>query len=301
MNIFFNKIPINGPYGGGNIILRLLVDYCQDKGHNTFFDLNVKPDVSFIFDSRENLSTESFLDIKNKSGVVIQRINDNDKHRNMIGNKDQAQVKTSQFASGIIYISKWIKDYFNLAKNGVVIHNSCDRKLFTPSVDLNIDKLRIITHHWSNNENKGFEVYRQLALLASTYKDIEFNFMGNAPKDFDCLKLIAPQKYTDIPFYLRQSNVYVSASRYEAGGCHLVEGMGCGLYPIVERLGGGTTEYLDGYGDVFSSFEELKEKILLLRSNKNLLKSKIENVRNNYIYDSEDMCSQYLEFATSIL
>ena len=49
------------------------------------------------------------------------------------------------------------------------------------------DKLKIVTHHWGTNKNKGFEVYEYIDQLISVepWKDkIEFTFIGNLPKNY---------------------------------------------------------------------------------------------------------------------
>ena len=48
-------------------------------------------------------------------------------------------------------------------------------------------KIRITTHHWGANWNKGFKIYKLLddLLTDENWRDkIEFNYIGNLPQKF---------------------------------------------------------------------------------------------------------------------
>lgn len=309
MKIFLNKKPIDAPYGGGNIMLKMFADYCHQHEHEVVYSLTKNVDCSFIFDSRENMSLEKFDLIRRKSGKIIQRVNDNDLHREMIGDKDLNIIKASFFADGQIYISDWIRQYFcsKIKENKYrIIYNSCDRRLFNCNHEFNVDKLAIITHHWSDNINKGFDIYRKLYdwIEANNRQDVSFSLIGKVPdglKFSKNAKIMQRVSYNQLPSLIKNGNIYLSGSLYEAGGCHVVEGMGCGLYPIVHSLGGGTVNYVDGYGENFKDIQNLIEKIKYYLDNKHVLKCKIENIRQNYKWSSDNMNMEYLNFAKSLL
>ena len=48
-------------------------------------------------------------------------------------------------------------------------------------------KIRIVTHHWGNNLNKGFDIYSYLdRSIQEKYKnEIKFTYIGNVNKDLE--------------------------------------------------------------------------------------------------------------------
>jgi len=190
--------------------------------------------------------------------------------------------------------------------DGIVIHNSADRKIFYPvdTVRNSNVPIKIVTHHWSDNINKGYDIYRKIDEFCCKNPNIcHFRFIGreNCHKYFsnNCEKIL-PLPYKDIPPYLRSEDVYVSASLYEAGGCHLVEGMSCGLIPIVRKGGGGTECYSKNFGVVFYDSNDLIKYIIHLYNNYNVFCQMKKNIVTQYNYSSEDMCFQYYDILKSL-
>ena len=47
-------------------------------------------------------------------------------------------------------------------------------------------KVKLVTHHWSSNWNKGFDTYKRIdELINDEYwsNKIEFTYIGNVPKN----------------------------------------------------------------------------------------------------------------------
>jgi len=206
-------------------------------------------------------------------------------------------------ADETIFISEWLRQYYSqrgLVINGShVIQNATDRKLFYPDpsaiVRSHKDPIKIITHHWSSNMSKGFDIYDQLDRFCQDNPNVAtFKFLGNYPDGLlkNCCK-ISPKPYKDIPPILMSEDVYVTSTQFESGGCHIVEGMACGLIPIVRIGGGGTEEYSKGYGLYYSDFEGLKKHILSLYENYELFLELRRKIRSDYVYDAREMCDNY--------
>jgi len=302
MKLAINKAVVNGPWGGGNQILMLLVNYFKKMGIDVVYKLTKDVDVILIMDSRQQSSLFSFNDIKNHKAKVVQRINDTGSHRKNDKKRDGIMLGTNKIADRTIFISEWVKNYYcqlGFSGNGVVINNAADRNIFKPIsiVRQKNTPIRIVTHHWSGNDSKGYDFYKKIDDFCDKNRDISiFRFIGKTQyvQNFSsyCDK-IGVKKYVEIPSYLQSQDLYLSASLFEAGGCHIVEGMACGLIPLVRKGGGGTESYSEHFNFTFSSFEDLQTIIIDLYNDYDLFLEKRENVIQNYTYTSEDMCKQY--------
>jgi len=309
MKIIFNKKVVHGPWGGGNQILKLFQGYLVRRGHQVSYELTDDADVVIIMDVKESscsFSMNSLRKFKDKTGIrVIHRINDNGSHRkNNVERSDNLMIDINrELADETIFISQWLKDYYVKrglkVNNSYVIVNGTDRGLFYPGsnvVRLHNEPVKIITHHWSSNMSKGFSIYDELDKFCYKNSNIaQFKFLGNCPDGM--LKMcnkISLKPYTEIPFYLMSQDVYVTATQFESGGCHVIEGMACGLIPVVRYGGGGTEEYSRGFGYYFNDFEELKNSIIDIYKNYDLFLDMRNKVRNNYIYSAKEMCEKYL-------
>ena len=86
-------------------------------------------------------------------------------------------LQASQVADQIVFVSNWLRQiYLNLgmsSDNSSVILSWSDKDIFNSVDSFNWDKdkkLKIITHHWSPNINKGQAVYKLLDDLIGTKK-----------------------------------------------------------------------------------------------------------------------------------
>ena len=76
-----------------------------------------------------------------------------------------------------------------------IILNGSDKKTFHSKGYKKWDQslpLKIVTHHWSNNLMKGFDVYKHVDKLLEKKKkwkgNFKFTYIGNLPKDFSFKK-----------------------------------------------------------------------------------------------------------------
>jgi len=308
MKIVFNKKIVNGPWGGGNQILRLLVKYFKKRGYDVSFSLDHDTDIVIIMSINEASCSFSFDELlkfkKRKNIIVIHRINDNGSHRPNDHAKDDLMIYRNNIADGTVFISQWVKEYFSKIglkpEQSVVIDNGIDRNLFYSShaVPNPTAPIKIVSHHWSDNLSKGYDYYNKIDSFCNENKDIaSFRFFGQCPPNYllTCEK-IKPKPYLEVPLYLRDQDVYLTATTYESGGCHIVEGMACGLIPMVYEKSGGPINYSDGFSIVYKDQEDMLNKIVSLYNNRPIFKYLKENIVNNYTYDYNDMSKLYLDF-----
>jgi len=307
MKIAFNKKNIKGPWGGGNQILLLLCNYLKAKGHNICFDLNCNPDIVIMMDIKDSscsFSIKQLEQFKNRTGVkVIHRVNDNGSHRqnNQERNDDMVIAINHKLVDKSVFISDWVKQYYIkrglISNNNCVIPNGVDRSIFYPNnkIRMKNEPLKLITHHWSSNMAKGYLVYDKIATFCNNNPEIAtFRFLGNSPSNMlkNCDK-IKPKPYKEIPKYLQEQDVYITATQFESGGCHIIEGMACGLIPLVRIGGGGPEEYSKGYGFYYNTAEELINIIKLLRKDYALYTNYKDKICSQYIYGAKDMSKLY--------
>ena len=52
MKVFFNRVPRNEPYGGGNQFLVRMAEHLVANGHEVTYHLNDQPEAIFVMDPR---------------------------------------------------------------------------------------------------------------------------------------------------------------------------------------------------------------------------------------------------------
>ena len=259
--IFFNLRPPNGSYGGGSFFVQNMTKFLLDNGFKVVFELINNIDIIFIIDPRRGEYFKyGFEEIKNYKKnfpniKLIHRVNECDIKREKSIIIEPLLVKTMLEVDIVIFVSKWLQDYYlnkyNLnLKNYKYIISGCNRNnfYFQKNIDINIpkneienntknmkiSKVRLVTHHWSNNYLKGFHIYNELDKLLPSLKNIEFTYIGNynpnyKPKN---IKLKPPTSGRELGDELRNHNIYITATQNEPGAMHYLEAMSCGL-PIL--------------------------------------------------------------------
>jgi glycosyltransferase involved in cell wall biosynthesis len=212
-------------------------------------------------------------------------------------------IKYNLISDKTIFISQWLKNYFMMkgmnTRNGIVIDNACDRSLFKPDYHIRKpnDPLKIVTHHFSPNMAKGYDYYEKLSEFCNAYPDVaRFRFIGNAPDGYlRKTQIFTPQNYIDMPKYIQDQDVYISATQFESGGYHMVEGMACGLVPMIRFGAGGPLNYAYNYCISFENIEDMIHKVKGLYNNYDMYQYLHNKVESEYTYSSDDMCKKYLD------
>ena len=266
MKVYINRKPIKGPWGGGNKFVSSLADYLNRLGHEITYILTNDIDVIFCFDPRPNnegIWYQHFLNHKKKFGTkIIQRIGDVGTH----SKPELAQlVKASSMHSDhVIFPSLWAKEKVNYTKNNFSVIQNGPLKIFYSNkkvVNKNKNRLKIVTHHWSTNEKKGYDFYEYLGskIASGEIKNVEFTFIGRYNDKFshEGINLVKPMTEAELSLELPNHDIYLTSSLEEAGANHVLEAMAVGL-PIFYRVNGGSiNEYCKDYGIEYSKKEEL--------------------------------------------
>jgi len=238
--------------------------------------------------------------------LCLHRINECDKRKNT-HDIDHLLREANQVADFTVFISEWLLEYhgdrwFDRKKPHSVIHNGADPKIFYPTGtadSLRKNPFRIVTHHWSDNWNKGFSTYRELDQLIADgdIDDTEFWVIGRWPKEIHWkkAKTFGPTRGKSLAKLLRQCHLYMTASLWEPGGMHHIEGAQCGLPVIYHEDGGGILELAKQYGIPFR--DNVKQAVLEA-------KEKYPELRTKVLQHSPSgakMCSNYLDLIEKLI
>lgn len=291
MKIAFNLNLSEGPIGGGISFLNNLCSKLISDGHEVYFDLSEKYlDLILIMDPRWNHSNSSFnsrevlkyLNKVNSRAIVIHRINECDerKNTNFMNNKLR---QINYLADATIFVGGWLLDLKVTNKSSfhdldIVIRNGADKSIYNNENFIpwpGTGQLRLVTHHWSNNRMKGFDIYEELDLLLGKEdfgSKFSFTYIGNLPKNFKFKNSahIQPLHSAALAMKIKEHHGYLTASINEPGGNHQNEGALCGL-PLLYRNSGCLPEYCDGYGVMFDD-NNFQSKLVEFRT-----------VYNNYV------------------
>ena len=247
MRCYFNRQPINGPWGGGNVLVKTLDRRLVSQGHVVTTDPSIEPDVIICFDPRRGSQPNllGYEDLKHAypDVPIVQRVGD-------LGTHGKPQLWEMVLMSvprsdAVIFPSAWAMTRVKEAlpdvdqKDWHVISNAPDKKF--------IKRPRCVTHHWSTNPKKGFDFYERLCLE----DDIDFTFIGRVPNDVHLTKHVGPIDATRLSSLLPRFDVYITASVDEAGANHVCEAMACGLPIIYHQDGGSIPEYVGKRGIPF--------------------------------------------------
>ncbi len=285
--IAFNMSPVERPWGGGNWWLAQIVRRLRATGSDVRFDLDDTPDCIVVVDPRvgDNVGfgadeIEAYRKL-HPGARCLHRINECDlrKGTNEI---DALLAEANRVADHTVFISAWLRDYhaerwFDLSRPHSVILNGADPAIFHPVGSEEWkpgDPMRLVTHHWSDNPMKGFDVYQEVDRLiaAGELQGVELWVIGRWPRacDWRAARTFPPITGPELAGLLRRGHVYLTASRWEPGGMHHVEGAQCGLPVLYHEDGGGIVEMASRYGigyrdDVAGAIGEMRERYGELR------------------------------------
>jgi hypothetical protein len=290
--VAFNMIPRRGPYGGGNQWLNQLSTCLRRCGYAVQYHLDGRVDcVAGTHAGLSGALAFSYEDVlrakaRNPRLRCIQRINDNDVRKGT-GAMDLALAQANHAADHTVFVSEWLRDYhasrwFDSAEPHSVILNGADPAVFHPIGAVPWKPgatLRLVTHHWSDNMSKGFELYAKIdeAIASGALPVTELWVIGRWPGQIHWkrAKTFPPCAGPALASHLRQCHVYVTGSKHEPGAMHPVEGLQCGLPLLYDRETGGTVELGRKYGMELSedapesitrirhAYEKLREKVLM--------------------------------------
>lgn len=287
-SVAVNLKPRGGSWGGANQWTSQLVRFLKYIGWNVRFDLKGHADV--IVMTHTGLSNDTtfgadeieYYKKKNPRVQCLHRINDND-IRKETSEIDSLLADSNRVADRTVFVSQWLRDHhtarwFDAARPHSVITPGADPRFFHPignRLPQAEEPVRLVTHHWSDNWKKGFDIYRDIDALIAEKLGGQFELwvIGRWPSDlkWKSAKTFAPASGDKLAALLRQCHGYVSASRHEPGAMHVAEGLQCGLPLLYHRDSGGTVEQGRRYGmeiseDLEKTLIEFQVALTLLRA-----------------------------------
>ncbi len=274
----------SGPWGGGNRFAHSLSKYLLSIGHEVVYALG-DPDIDIILltDPRSLSPGVAFgagqvyrhMAFKNSNVLVVHRVNECDERKGTWGMNAMLRI-ANKCADHTVFVGNWLTTIpawrRHRRKSHSVILNGADEAVFNSNGKSNWDgksPLRIVTHHWSNHWNKGFEVYKRLDDILddpSWRKLIAFTYIGNLPAGFKFrnTQVLDPMDGFLLAAEIKRNHAYITGSINEPGGNHQVEAGSCGL-PILYRESGCMPEYCEGFGFGFegATFEGALNKLFV--------------------------------------
>lgn len=294
--IAFNQYLLADSWGGGNQFLKQLAPYLAERCFEVTYELDplvthifiidVRPIVTCTFTIEEaQVFKKRFPNVK-----VIHRINNCDQKytenevKNLGAGVDRQVLEMARWVDQSVFISDWLKNYF--FKKGfpaehphqTVTNAAADGYFYPqPSSWKNDSPMKIVTHHWSDNWLKGYKVYQTIdeMIASGELPGFELTIIGRWPREivWKSAKTHGPMQGMKLADELRQHHIYVTASQYEPGGMHFIEGMQCGLPVVYQKDGGGICEVARLAGIEFDA--DVKTALLQARDQYAALREKV--------------------------
>ena len=298
-----------GPWGGGNLFAKNLIEYLRLQGHEVVNHL-LDDDIDLILITEPRRTSESsafthmdvidYLNYVKSETLIVHRINECDERKgtNFV---NKYLIGANNVADQTVFVSDWLMrlylDQGLNTKNNRVIMAGANNEIFN-NRGLDIwnknSKLKIVTHHWGANWNKGFDAYSKLDDLLSfeDWKEkIDFTYIGNLPKKFQFknAQFVSPLSGIDLANKLKENHLYITGSLNEPSGNHHIEAAQCGL-PLLYINSGGMPEYCADYGIEFN-IDNLEIKLNEMMENYENYFNKLKDYR----FNAEIMSREYEE------
>ena len=263
MKIYVNREPKFGPWGGGAKTINKLVETLLSKGHDVVYQLEGGISIMFCFDPRPNTFGENIDHLyaykrAHLNTRIIQRVGDVGTHNkpHLTELIKYCLDKSDYF----IFPSEWSKKHIGFAgKNYSVIHNCPPHNFYKNRKTSGVvsSRPRIVTHHWSTNPKKGFDIYEKLDKYCCDTKEFEFCYIGRKPDQIKFENHIKPVSADVLADMLPHYDIYLTASEEEAGANHVLEGLAAGLPVVYKNTGGSIVEYCRGFGESYGDFSSM--------------------------------------------
>ena len=286
--VAINMQPTDAPWGGGNQWVRQMTRYLAAVGYSVSFDLREPVGAIVMIDPRVGglvtFGPDEIREYKvsHAATVCLHRVNECDA-RKATSFMDDLLAPANTVADFTVFVSAWLRDYhaarwFDAKRPHAVVLNGADPATFHPlggDVFTGAAPFRLVTHHWSDNWMKGFDVYQTVDELVANGRlpGIELWVVGRWPREirWKAARTIGPAQGAELASLLRRCHAYLTASRFDPGPMHPIEGVQCGLPLIYHRDGGGIVELGLRYGvgfrdDVRTAIVETRERYAELRA-----------------------------------
>lgn len=248
------------PYGGSNQFLLALRSELRRRGHRVSTNrigsrtraclLN-----AFLFDDRfvERADREHVRIVHRVDGPVSVYRGVDD------GTDERVAELNARFADTTVFQSQYSMNAMRARGmtpvNPTVVHNAVDPAIFHRGPRTSSPRIRLISTSWSNNPNKGFDVYEHLDRTLD-FDRFDYTFVGRAPVVFRNINMIPPSPSEDVAELLRAHDIFVFASQHESCSNALLEALACGL-PALYVESGSNGELVREGGVGFASLDDV--------------------------------------------
>lgn len=153
----------------------------------------------------------------------------------------------------------------------VVIPNAADPDLFYPTLpvlgthDFKERKVRIVSASWSDNPNKGADVYQWLDRNLD-FSRYAYTFAGRIGVKLRNIRVVPPLPSAELAGLLRGHDIFLTASKHDPCSNSVIEAMACGL-PVLYLKSGGHPELVRDGGLGFDKPDEIPLQLQLLIGN----------------------------------
>lgn len=286
--IICSSIVPKEPWGGSFQFAKHLLKYLSKHEVSVTFDLDSEYDILYL--NSWVLPYQTVQNIKKRGVKILHRIDGIGKiYGRERDEQDKLQLALNEFADFTVYQSHFCKNLcieygFNKNDtNSAVIYNGTDPELFyLSSTYTPIERIKYLVVSWSSNINKGFPIFADL----SNEFDITFIGRWNEQINPQRVKVISATIQSKIADIMRERDVLLHLSKYEACSNVIIEGLSCGL-PVVYDDSGGNREVVGDAGLPFSIDNmRLIEQDILSWKEKAIERSKtfsIENIGRQYL------------------
>lgn len=251
------------PTGGGHQFLRALKREWERRGFRVEINSVSRSTRACLLNSY-NFDAERFLFLRRAGCRTVHRVDGPlSAYRGYDDGTDRRiEEWNREFAQGTVIQSQFsLKAHFGLGlifRNPVVIPNAADPEIFYPPewpVYPHGRKLRVISTSWSDNPNKGTDIYKWLDRNLD-FGRIEYTFVGRLSAETKNIRVMSPISSHELADLLRASDVYLTASLNDPCSNSLIEALSCGL-PAIYRRSGGHPELVGRGGQGFDSAGEI--------------------------------------------
>lgn len=276
MKFYINRSVVDGPWGGGNNFVKAMYDYLPNQGFDIIEDPYTQiPDIIFLqspkADSVNNFSINEAIRLKIKfpNIKIAIRVNECDARK---GTKDidKLWIECSKYVDKTFFVSKWMKEYFIekgwQCNENYIVYNGVDLNHFNKREKINNNRINIVTHHWSNNYLKGFDIYDKLDEFVKNNEKYTFTYIGRTLNTFKNTRVIDPLFGIKLGNELSKYDLYISASRWDPGPNHILESLACEIPTYVHVDGGGCVEFINDTSRVYFDYEDLINKIKIFKN-----------------------------------
>ena len=307
MKVFFNRVPRDEPFGGGNQFLSAMVKHLVNHDHEVTFNLEENIDIIFLMDPRPGDIGYSIEHVSRYKSAhpetkILHRVNECDKRKDT-SFIDKILLDSANISDEVVFISQWLADYFVNAgydKDYHVIYNGCNADHFYPgNRKIVTHKPKLVTHHWSDNWMKGFDLYTEIDRYLQDNDDFEFTYVGRYNKTYSpsATSIVGPLSGASLGNELRKHDIYVTASKFEPCGMHHIEGAASGMPVIYHTDTGGIKELCKQHGEEYETFHQFLNAIDIIVKDYKSYVSKIDTEFMNI-----DRCvSQYYNIIESMV